>query len=489
MKPKWLLAGLVGLAAVVIASCDSPSSVAGCTDEARFDVQVQLLRPEASQVGVLLPAAGVTVHLQPAQPDACYRTATTITDATGRATLPGYSQRQQWKVLITPPSGFVVPDSLAGGIPVTDPTKAISAVLHFPPEPVAMTLYVGDRLVDCVGAGPQKCLLVKTTPDGQYEFFYGGIEGFTFQPGFNYTLRVTRRRVGVPTMDGSIYSWQLEQVLSKVSTAFTLSPTGQQFLNQVPDQIQQAILTNQDLLPRNPALAAQIQAKIALLQRPGLAKEIVDLGYYIERSITSMDGRALPIVSVFTADSMRSGVTESVTYLQNVLPKLEQFFAAAFPSGNVRMWYGFTMGNSGGGGLINMEDRGTYEGRTPVTRLPHDAILVHEMAHSYTGNEALTQFLELYVYNELRTNSTDISAWTHLRDYVPDRATNENVHALLDIYRLIGRERMMAAYRAIYPLRPPYGSPLSAAMQQAFADAVLPEHRAQVAVKLARITF
>jgi hypothetical protein len=486
VKRKWWFAGLVVITGI-FASCDSPVVPVACTDEARFSLQVIVRKPDGS--GAALPAAGVQVELIPAQPSVCYQADAATTDASGVATLDGLSFRMQWKVVVTPTAGFVLPDSLAAGIPVTTSTSQLGVNLQFPPEPVTMALYVGDQLVDCVGLQPRKCMMVKTTPDGQYEFFYDTIEGFTFDPLFTYTLRVTRRNVGFPLADGSRYTWHLEQMLSKVPTTWSLSLTGHQFLSQVNEQIQLAIVTNQDLLPRNPGLAAQIQAKIALLQRPLLANEIMALSYYAERISSSMDGRTIPIVTVFTADSMRAGAFGSVNYLYRVMPRLEQWFETPFPSASVRMWYGFTMGNSGGGGLINMEDRGTYEGRTPATRLPFDAILAHEMAHSYTGNEALTQFLELYVYNELLTGSGDVADWTHRRDYVPDAPGNENVHALLDIYRLVGRERMMFAFRAIYPLRPPYGSPLSAAAKQAFVNAVFPEHRAQVAAKLERITF
>jgi hypothetical protein len=98
--------------------------------------------------------------------------------------------------------------------------------------------------------------------------------------------------------------------------------------------------------------------------------------------------------------------------IASAVPIIEEFMAMPFPVGSVRVWYGFKIGNSGGGGVIYTEDRTTYETRTGPTRLPYDAILCHEASHSYVGNESLTQFLELYAYNVVRTGSADPMSWT-----------------------------------------------------------------------------
>ncbi len=70
-----------------------------------------------------------------------------------------------------------------------------------------------------------------------------------------------------------------------------------------------------------------------------------------------------------------------------------------------------------------------------------------------------------------------------------DAAMAADVAAMLDIYQLIGYEAMARAYRAIEPLRPPYGSPLSAQVIAAFVEQVSPAHRSQVTEKLRRVTF
>lgn len=199
-------------------------------------------------------------------------------------------------------------------------------------------------------------------------------------------------------------------------------------------------------------------------------------------------GTSLPVTAVFPLEGMRAEAAQSVRLVASALPVLENFLDTPFSFPYVRIWHGFVLGNSGGGGTLYMEDRGTYEAVTPPG-LPYDAIVVHELSHSYFRHESLTQFLELYGYNVLRTGSTDLGAWTFTRGYVPGRDANEGVHALLDVYRLIGPGAMASAFRAVRQIGPSAGEPLSAAAQQAFVDAAPPAAKADVAASVARIRF
>jgi hypothetical protein len=121
--------------------------------------------------------------------------------------------------------------------------------------------------------------------------------------------------------------------------------------------------------------------------------------------------------------------------------------------------------------------------RTNASRKPFDAIEMHELSHSYISNECLNQFLEHYIYNVIATGAVDFASWTYTQNSLP------GVAALFDIYQLIGPDAMRNAYRAVYPLRPPYGSPLTQAVIQAFLTAVPAEHQAAVTAKLAAIDF
>ncbi len=94
-------------------------------------------------------------------------------------------------------------------------------------EPVqdeAMTLFVGPELVDCEGEGPQKCMLVKESPEQEYQLFYDQIEGFNFEEGFEYELLVRQENVENPPAGGSSIRWILVDEVSKVPAETAEAP-------------------------------------------------------------------------------------------------------------------------------------------------------------------------------------------------------------------------------------------------------------------------
>lgn len=77
------------------------------------------------------------------------------------------------------------------------------------------TLYVGPELADCVGVGPQQCLLVKENPDDEYQYFYSSIAGFEYEPGYTYELRVLVEPVENAPADASSLQYTLIEVVSQ----------------------------------------------------------------------------------------------------------------------------------------------------------------------------------------------------------------------------------------------------------------------------------
>ena len=53
------------------------------------------------------------------------------------------------------------------------------------------TLIIGPYKVDCVGAFEQECYLEFNEESQRWHFFYEGIAGFDFEPGFIWTLKVS----------------------------------------------------------------------------------------------------------------------------------------------------------------------------------------------------------------------------------------------------------------------------------------------------------
>lgn len=117
--------------------------------------------------------------------------------------------------------------ALAGCQPVQDTRASADAARE-------ATLYVGPELVDCVGVGPMKCMLVKENPEDEYQFFYSQIEGFTFEPGYTYELRVRIEPVANAPADASSLKYTLIEMVSKepveaaaMETAVLEGPTWQ----------------------------------------------------------------------------------------------------------------------------------------------------------------------------------------------------------------------------------------------------------------------
>lgn len=74
------------------------------------------------------------------------------------------------------------------------------------------TFEIESSQVECTGVGPQKCLIV----NGQ--LFYDGIEGFDYEEGYEYKLRVNKTQIYDETnapADTSIYKYILVEIISK----------------------------------------------------------------------------------------------------------------------------------------------------------------------------------------------------------------------------------------------------------------------------------
>jgi len=84
-------------------------------------------------------------------------------------------------------------------------------------EPEIITLFVAPQTVECVGVGPRTCLQVRESPDEEWHNFFEGVDGFEFEPGFYYELRVARYRVENPPADASSFRYVLLEVVSKDS--------------------------------------------------------------------------------------------------------------------------------------------------------------------------------------------------------------------------------------------------------------------------------
>lgn len=78
------------------------------------------------------------------------------------------------------------------------------------------TFIIASQTVDCTGVAPMKCLQVKEKESDSWENFYSNIEGFTYEPGFEYVLKVKTEKIKNPPMDGSSIKYTLVNQVSKI---------------------------------------------------------------------------------------------------------------------------------------------------------------------------------------------------------------------------------------------------------------------------------
>ena len=89
-------------------------------------------------------------------------------------------------------------------------------------------MYVGPNLVDCVGVAPQKCMLVRQSPEDPWKYFYDQIEGFQYEESYLYKLRVSEETVENAPADTSNLRLKLVEEVSKTPINASLVGTNWQ---------------------------------------------------------------------------------------------------------------------------------------------------------------------------------------------------------------------------------------------------------------------
>ncbi len=103
------------------------------------------------------------------------------------------------------------PESTPPVIAPSKPTASASAA----PGANVTTMFVDSKRASCEGEGVTECLRVKDSAEGSWMLFYRTIEGFTYEPGYAYELRVEVSQVKNPPADSSSRHHRLVQVVSK----------------------------------------------------------------------------------------------------------------------------------------------------------------------------------------------------------------------------------------------------------------------------------
>ena len=86
------------------------------------------------------------------------------------------------------------------------------------------TLIIGPYTETCQGFIEQQCYLEFNEDSQQWEFFYESIQGFDFEPGFIYTLKVRLEDRGTEIQDVGRYAYHLVEVLDKEAASVDERP-------------------------------------------------------------------------------------------------------------------------------------------------------------------------------------------------------------------------------------------------------------------------
>lgn len=79
--------------------------------------------------------------------------------------------------------------------------------------PEEQTFYVASYTRTCTGMYEMQCMLIREEPTGPWLNFYDQIQGFTYEPGYEYVLIVGSREIPNPPQDGSSREyWLIRQV-------------------------------------------------------------------------------------------------------------------------------------------------------------------------------------------------------------------------------------------------------------------------------------
>lgn len=76
-------------------------------------------------------------------------------------------------------------------------------------------IVIGPELLPCYGLGPNLCMYVRPYGSPIWDYFDGEIEGFVFEPGFDYLIRVERTLLKNPPAGGSMFRFVLIDIIRK----------------------------------------------------------------------------------------------------------------------------------------------------------------------------------------------------------------------------------------------------------------------------------
>ena len=96
-----------------------------------------------------------------------------------------------------------------------DQEQLLSDISTAPDAENIETLIIGPYTETCFGPFEQQCYLEFNEESQEWEFFYESIQGFDFEPGYIYRLKVSLHEREEGIQDVGRYAYHLVEVISK----------------------------------------------------------------------------------------------------------------------------------------------------------------------------------------------------------------------------------------------------------------------------------
>lgn len=84
------------------------------------------------------------------------------------------------------------------------------------------TLFISPKKTDCTGLMPVKCLQIKFSKEDNWHNFYGAIEGFDYEEGYEYEITADKIDIPDPPADAPSFRYVLKEVIEKKIPAVIL---------------------------------------------------------------------------------------------------------------------------------------------------------------------------------------------------------------------------------------------------------------------------
>lgn len=79
----------------------------------------------------------------------------------------------------------------------------------------ASVLYVAPRKAECTESADEYCYLVRTSTEGNWVMLNNAIDGFDYEPGFSYKIKVKKQHIKDPAVIGPRLKYTMTDLIEK----------------------------------------------------------------------------------------------------------------------------------------------------------------------------------------------------------------------------------------------------------------------------------